>query len=73
MRQLENIAVIMAELIKFHLIKEVGMPLEHSFTLKSLVIFIKPVDIESSMSNQIIYLHQYILLNFFYTTKPQLL
>jgi len=47
--QLENIAVIMAELIKFHLIKEVGMPLEHSFTLKSLVIFIKPVDIESSM------------------------
>lgn len=47
--QLENITVILQELIKSNLVEEIGMPLEHSYNLKSLVLFLKPSDIESSL------------------------
>jgi len=47
--QLDNIPLIIKELIKTHLIKEIGMPLEYSYKMKSLVLFLKPPDIESSI------------------------
>jgi hypothetical protein len=40
--QLDNIPLILHELIKFHLIEEIGMPLEYSYKMKSLVLFLKP-------------------------------
>jgi len=46
--QLENITLIMKELLAAHLIEEVRMPLEYSYKMSSLVLFLKPVDIQSN-------------------------
>jgi len=47
--QLDNITPIMKVLVEAHLIEEVGMPLEYSYKMKSLVLFLKPTDMEASM------------------------
>jgi len=47
--QLENITLIMKDILKQHLIEEIGMPLEYSYKMKSIVLFMKPTDKESSM------------------------
>lgn len=49
MVQLNEIPQIVKELIKFNLIQEIGMPLEFSYKMKSLLLFVKPVDLKSSM------------------------
>jgi hypothetical protein len=41
-QHLDNIAVILEELMKVDFIMEIGMPLEYSYKLKTLVLFIKP-------------------------------
>jgi len=47
--QLDNIALIMEELVKFNLIVEVGMePLAYSDKMNSLVVYFKPADLISS-------------------------
>jgi len=44
--QLDNIALITKELVKCHLIAEIGMePLEYSVKMKSMLLFLKPTDI----------------------------
>jgi CRISPR/Cas system-associated protein endoribonuclease Cas2 len=45
--QLDNIAFIMQTLLELCLIKEVRMPLEYSYKMRSLVIFLKPVNYKS--------------------------
>jgi len=40
--QLDNVASILTELMIFGFIMEIGMPLEYSYKMKSLVLFIKP-------------------------------
>jgi len=45
--QLDNIAFILKELLKYHLIEEVRMPLEYCYKMRSLVLFLKSVDLES--------------------------
>jgi len=47
--QLENISRMMKELLLSDLIQEVGMPLEYTYKMKTLVIFIKPVNVVSRM------------------------
>jgi len=47
--QLENISLIMKELLISDLIQEVGMPLQYSYKMKTLVLFIKPVNVESTI------------------------
>jgi len=49
MVQLNEIPQIVKELIKFNLIQEIGMPLEFSYKMKSLLLFVKPVDLKSSI------------------------
>jgi len=46
--QFENIALIIKELVKSHLIEEIGMPLEMAYARQTLVMFIKPVNTKSS-------------------------
>jgi len=46
--QFDNITLIMKKLLKLRLIEEIGMPLEYFHKMKSLVLFIKPMDAESS-------------------------
>lgn len=41
-QQLDNIAAILKEVMKFDFIMEIGMPLEYFYKMKSLVLFIKP-------------------------------
>jgi len=41
-KHLDNIGMIIKELMKLDLIMEIGMPLEYSYKMKSLVLFIKP-------------------------------
>jgi len=46
--QLDNIALIVKGLVKLHLIEESEMePLEYSFKMNSLVLFLKPADVAS--------------------------
>lgn len=47
--QLENITSIMKTLLELHLIEEIGMPLDNSYKMMPLVLFLKPVNIESGM------------------------
>merc|ERR1711925_5352 len=47
--QLDNIALIMQEFLKNDLIEEVKMPLEYFYKMRSLVLFLKPMDVMSSM------------------------
>jgi hypothetical protein len=47
-QQLDNIAAILKELMLFDFIMEIGMPVEYSYKMKSLVLFIKPKDKEAS-------------------------
>jgi hypothetical protein len=47
--QLDNITLILKPLLQVQLIKEIGMPLEHSYKLKTLILVIKAVNIEASM------------------------
>jgi len=49
--QLDNIAIILKLLMKFDFIMEIGMPLEYSYKMKSLLLFIKPK--HNSLSNSI--------------------
>jgi len=53
--QLDNITSIMKKLLKTHLIAEIGMPLEHSFKMKSLVLFLKPTNMKSSMKLDLVF------------------
>jgi hypothetical protein len=42
--QLQHTAIIVAKIIDENLIEEIGMPLDYAYKMKSLVLFIKPVD-----------------------------
>jgi hypothetical protein len=44
---LNNISFIIKELLTFGLIKEIGMPLQYDYKMKTLVLFIKPTDVEA--------------------------
>merc|ERR1711964_898159 len=46
--QLENIPIILEKLMEFKLIEEIGMPLEYNYKMKTLVLFLKPTNVESS-------------------------
>jgi len=46
--QIENINSIMKELLELFLIDEIGMPMEYAEKFRSLVLFLRPVDIEST-------------------------
>jgi hypothetical protein len=64
--QLDNIALIMKGLMKFHLIAEIGMePLSYSFKMKSLVLLIKPTDAASSKKLDYVF-QKYSLTSFKY-------
>jgi len=47
--QLDNITLIIKAMLQLCLIKEIGMPLEYSDEMQTLVLFVKTADIESSM------------------------
>merc|ERR1712072_937180 len=47
-KQLDHIAVMLEELMNFGLIKEIGMPVEYSYKMKSLVLFITPKKLHES-------------------------
>jgi hypothetical protein len=66
--QLDNIALIIEELLRLRLIKEIGMPLDYSHKFVNLVLFIKPVDAKSSMSKIEIYV---ILIKHFFVNNFQ--
>jgi len=44
--QIKNIPLIIKELIQCNLIKEIGMPLEYAYKMKSLLLFLKPVNVQ---------------------------
>jgi len=64
LEQLDNITLIVKELLKEHLIEEIGMPLEYTYKMKSLVIFLKPADILSS--KKIDYVFQQCVIKYHY-------
>jgi len=47
--QLDNIAMIIEDLLRLRLIEEIGMPLDYSHKFVNLVLFLKPMDVKSSM------------------------
>lgn len=47
--QLDNIAVILKQLIKFKLIEEVGMPLTYNYKMKTLLVFLKPTSADAGV------------------------
>ena len=57
MSQIKNIPLIIKELIQCNLIKEIGMPLEYAYKMKSLLLFLKPVNVQLHKSNQNIYIN----------------
>jgi len=64
--QLDNIPLIIKELVKFHLIEEIGMhPLPYSSKMKSLVLFFKPTG-ETSRQKIVQVFQKYSLTSFKY-------
>lgn len=47
--QLQNTAIIIEKVIDENLIEEIGMPLDWFYKMKSLILFIKPVDQNATM------------------------
>jgi len=47
--QLQNIVPLLSQLMKQKLVVEIGMPLKYEYKMKSLVLFIKPTNIITSM------------------------
>merc|ERR1711964_747716 len=60
--QLQNISAIMKSIFQNNLIEEVGMPLEHSYKMKTLVMFVRPVDERSR--NEILFFFTQNVYNF---------
>jgi hypothetical protein len=46
--QLQHTTPLLKELLQYDYIEEIGMPLDYAYKMKSLVLFIKPIDAECS-------------------------